>query len=283
MFGHIIIGFVEQRVRTDFGYFAENTLEDLRQNSFRDKDLINCPLIASTPNRNKTKDQSLRDQKKIPSNNQKSAQNSNSRAYGLRSATKRLSLQQFKPLVTNIMVASDEEPEEDNRELVEFDNRGLVEFDNRSEESDDISVESNRSEELDDSHPLMRYENKNLWTDNDYQKVCLKKTIEMLKNDRSGRFADGLKQRAMETLSLPVLPIGPNIVPTIIFNSKGEPNFEFHFLSPNSPLDVRESLQTDDNIIFMSQIIYQTISLQSNSNNGQKKLIHNKRQIEFNN
>ena len=265
MFGRYL-GFVEQRVRTEFGYFAENTLEDLRLNSFRDKDLISCPLIASTSNsvQRQTKKREL----KTYSNKQNISLASTSRAVQLRNCTK-LSTP---PLTKSIIViASDEDSEE---ELIDG---------NTSQVSYEDSVVSNQSEELDENHPLMKYENRNYWCDKDYQITCFKQTIQMLKNDRSDRFKDALKLRALQTINLPSLPSGANIVPIIRYNSKGEPHFEFHFLVKDSPLAVRDVIKVDDQIVFHSQIIYEWITLPSKPKSCQKRLIYNRRQLDFNN
>ena len=130
-----------------------------------------------------------------------------------------------------------------------------VEEDNRSEESDDISIERYGFEELDESHPIMKYENRILWTDKDFQKDCLKKTIEKLKNDRTSGFANSLKKIAMKTFgqNQAMLPIGTKFVPIIRF---------IPFLGLKSPLDERDDLQTDPQIMLMSQTIYESITRQ---------------------
>jgi hypothetical protein len=142
------------------------------------------------------------------------------------------------------------------------------------------------SEELDESHPLVRYENRSLWIDRDFQLECLRNIIELLKRDQSGRFRAALKQQAMQTLNLPVLPSGPNLIPRIIFNSKGEPNFEFYFQSSKSPLDVTEELHhMNHQILEFSLIIYDLIRIDYNinPNKSQKQLNYrNKRQIQYN-
>jgi hypothetical protein len=141
-------------------------------------------------------------------------------------------------------------------------------------------------EELDESHPLVRYENRSLWIDRDFQLECLRNVIELLKKDQSGRFRAALKQQAMQTLNLPVLPSGPNLIPRIIFNAKGEPNFEFYFQSSKSPLDVTEELHhMNHQILQFSLIIYDLIRIDYNinANKNQRQLNYrNKRQIQYN-
>jgi hypothetical protein len=140
-------------------------------------------------------------------------------------------------------------------------------------------------EELDESHPLVRYENRSLWIDKEFQLECLRNVIELLKRDQNGRFRAALKQQAMQTLNLPVLPSGPNLIPRIIFNAKGEPNFEFYFQSSKSPLDVTEELHhMNHQILEFSLIIYDLIRIDCNinANKSQKQINYrNKRQIQY--
>ena len=149
-----------------------------------------------------------------------------------------------KHITTDIIMASDDES--DNHLIV-----GNI--------SDEESVINNRSEESDENYPLMKYENRNLWSDKDYQILCLRSLIEFLKDNIP--FMEELKTRAMDTLSSCTLPTGPTVFPIIRFNEKCEPNFDFHFLPEDSPLGVREVLQIDNEVIVLSKTIYEWMTL----------------------
>jgi len=113
--------------------------------------------------------------------------------------------------------------------------------------------------------------------------LCFKKTIEMLKNDRTHRFKEGLLIKAKQTMDLPALPpLTPNLTPIIRFNMKGHPDFEFYFLSKNSPVMATEVLKIDQQIVDLSKTIYEWIILPQRKSSS-KGLTYNRRQLEFNN
>ena len=250
---------IEKKVRKDFGYFAENTLEDLRQNSFRDKRLISCPLTASSrPSTSKTSNISAKKQERKCSTKTKQ-KSCNSKALQVKSMGGVAA--RPKPSLTQFTIASDDS----------------------DRDSDSVSNDGNQSFELDDSHPLVIYDNKILWNDKEYQKSCLKNCIEVLRSDKSNHFRNSLKARALQTLNLGGLPSSPSVCPIIHFNAKGEPNFEFHFLAPNSPQSPSESLQEDSDVIFMSKTIYDTICFEINQQrrNAKRIVYSTKRRIDF--
>ncbi|CAG2118268.1 unnamed protein product, partial [Medioppia subpectinata] len=254
-------GSMEERDQMDFGYFADNTLEELRQKSFKSKRLFRSPLEESTPNTSKAVKavvSSAKQLAKTPKQTVPQKLNSNTRGKewkNCNTSKQLISANASKRMVTNIMIAE--------------------------EESDEESVDSNESEELEENHPLMKYENLNVWSNKDYQIDCLNKTIEMLKNDTNGHFKDALKERVFLALNLPVLPNGSNVTPVIKYNVKGEPNFEFFFGSAQSPLEVRDVLQIDYRIIVLSKVIYDWIQLKTNHKNA-KRLSYSKKQLQFN-
>ncbi|XP_054159637.1 uncharacterized protein LOC128957847 [Oppia nitens] len=247
-------GVINGSDRREIGFFADNTLEKLRQKSFRKENNIpDDSSVNSTPIRKSVR------MTKNSMTNQTIRQNSKS--IVAKSMTQ-LDKQLNKQLTTNIAIASDDESDiSDGR-------RSAV------------------SEEMDDNHPLMVYENRMFCIDKDIQIDCLKKTIEMLKNDSNGHFKTALKLQVMNTLNLTALPSGPHVIPIVKYNIKGEPNFEFFFGSANLPTNPMDSLHVDREIIDLSKVIYDCIQLPykpfSYKSSAKQQLFYgNKKQLEF--
>ena len=192
-----------------------------------EKDLIICPLVVSKPNALQ-RQAKLRD---VSVSKGKKSQTTDSEAPKLRKSAKKSV--QTKKYTTTKVIASE----------------NLV--------VEDISV-SDLSEKLNENHPLMKYKNRKLWSDKEYQISSLKKLIEMMTNNHFYQ-KDALKTQALKTIKHPTLPSGLNVIPIIKFNAKGEPKFEFYFSAEDSPLDVQEVLQIDNEILILSKTIYECI------------------------
>jgi len=267
---------MEKRIRTEFGYFAENTLEELRKTSFRDKSLIKSPIVDSDPDiiHSTPIPKSTKPNKSVKSTTSNKVKKTVEKKQN---QTQTKGASNLKKDLSNYLSKYSLQP----KSLSTPANQLVVQQNLESDDDDDDDDEE--SEELDENHPLVRYENRSFWIDKEYQIQCLKSAIEMVKNDESGLFRAALKQRAMETLNLPVLPSGPNLMPRIIFNQKGEPSFEFYFQSTQSPLHVTEELPNmNQQILELTRILYELIRLNPISRKNNKQINYkNRPQIQY--
>ena len=217
---------MRKRKDKDFGYFADNTLEDLRKNSYRDKSLVSTSQLL---NESSSEEPVVKPKKR----KSKSFEAEIEHHLGIRNTST--------PIRTNQLAKS-------NGTISKLPKRTRIEI-----EEEEQMIAFSPAISFERQQMYMNYIDKGSAKDLVYQRSCAKDILEILsKNDSTAEFIKmRLVERALEAWVCGVLPKldcpnGTKIVPIIEFNSRGEPNWTFVLSSPNNSLDIQERINHPD-------------------------------------